>query len=137
MVGKSLLAVGLGDPDEKARQSHPHARGPHRVAAGHELALVERPSLADRNLGAAEALAQNLAEQLTRNVPGFADALAESLAELEALTAADGGESGGAALVVMGDARLVQFLPDPQLTRLAQRLHPRTWCRTTASGCPR
>jgi MSHA biogenesis protein MshM len=48
---------------------------------------------------------------------------AESLAELEALTAADAGSSGGAALVVMGDARLSKFLPNPALTRLAQRVH--------------
>ena len=71
-----------------------------------------------------EKLAQ-LESDGTRVVIVVEDALrlgAESLAELEALTAADGGESGGAALVVMGDARLVQFLPDPQLTRLAQRL---------------
>ena len=62
----------------------------------------------------------------TRIVIVIEDALrlgAESLAELEALTAADAGESGGAALVVMGDARIGQFLPDPQLTRLAQRIH--------------
>ena len=38
------------------------------------------------------------------------------------MTAADAGVSGGAALVVMGDARLIEFLPDPQLTRLAQRI---------------
>jgi general secretion pathway protein A len=48
---------------------------------------------------------------------------AESLAELEALTAADAGRSSGAAMVVMGDGRLSQFLPNPQLTRLAQRVH--------------
>jgi type II secretory pathway predicted ATPase ExeA len=73
-------------------------------------------------------LREKLAQQEstgTRVVVVIEDALrlgAESLAELEALTAADAGESNGAALVVMGDARLGQLLPDPQLTRLAQRL---------------
>lgn len=50
---------------------------------------------------------------------------AETLAELEALTAADSGDSGGAALVLMGDDRLAGFLEDPQLARLVQRIRGR------------
>ena len=46
---------------------------------------------------------------------------ADTLAELEALTAADTGASGGAAIIVMGDQRLHGFLQDPSLTRLVQR----------------
>jgi len=50
---------------------------------------------------------------------------AESLAELEALTAADAGSSGGAAIVLMGDNGLTDFLGDQQLARLAQRVRQR------------
>nr|MDJ0712367.1 hypothetical protein [Woeseiaceae bacterium] len=49
----------------------------------------------------------------------------ETLAELEALTAADAGESGGAAIVIMGDESLGNVLADPQLARLSQRLRQR------------
>ena len=50
---------------------------------------------------------------------------AESLAELEALTAADAGDSGGAAIVLIGDSGLAELLQDPQLARLAQRVRQR------------
>jgi type II secretory pathway predicted ATPase ExeA len=50
---------------------------------------------------------------------------AETLAELEALTAADGGDSEGAALILMGDESTEQFLADRQLTRLSQRIRLR------------
>ena len=46
----------------------------------------------------------------------------EALAEVEVLTADDSGESAGAALMIMGDGRLPEFLQDPQLTRLVQRI---------------
>ena len=49
----------------------------------------------------------------------------ETLAELEALTAADAGDAGGAALVIMGDEGVAEYLADPQLTRLAQRQRQR------------
>ena len=49
----------------------------------------------------------------------------ETLAELEALTASDAGESGGAAIVVMGDENVSDFLADPQLARMTQRLRQR------------
>jgi type II secretory pathway predicted ATPase ExeA len=47
---------------------------------------------------------------------------ADTLAELEALTAADSGESSGASIVLMGDERLADLLASPQLTRLVQRI---------------
>ena len=50
---------------------------------------------------------------------------AETLAELEALTAADAGEGNGAAIVLLGDARLGTLMRDPLLTRLTQRLRLR------------
>ncbi len=49
----------------------------------------------------------------------------ETLAELEALTAADAGESGGAAVVVMGNENVGEFLADAQLARLLQRQRQR------------
>ena len=49
----------------------------------------------------------------------------ETLAEIEALTAADAGESGGAAIVIMGDEGVADVLADSQLTRLSQRLRQR------------
>ena len=50
---------------------------------------------------------------------------ADTVAELEALTAADAGDSAGAALVLMGDERLADFCREPQLSRLAQRIRKR------------
>jgi len=50
---------------------------------------------------------------------------ADALAELEALTASDAGESDGANLVLMGDEGIVEFLKDRQLARLQQRLRQR------------
>jgi type II secretory pathway predicted ATPase ExeA len=50
---------------------------------------------------------------------------AVTLAELEALTAADAGDSGGAAIVLMGDHGLIEALKEPQLARLDQRIRQR------------
>jgi len=49
----------------------------------------------------------------------------ETLAELEALTAADAGESSGANIVIMGDERLPDFMKSPQLAQLQQRVRRR------------
>ena len=49
----------------------------------------------------------------------------QTLAELEALTAADAGDSGGAALVLMGDENLEALFTAPELKRLAQRIRRR------------
>ncbi|MDJ0748928.1 MAG: hypothetical protein QNJ11_05555 [Woeseiaceae bacterium] len=49
----------------------------------------------------------------------------ETLAEVEALTAADAGESGGAAIVIMGDVSIADLLSDPRLARLSQRTRQR------------
>ena len=91
-----------------------------------ELGETDLPNGPIRQFSLLRETLSRLEEAGTRVVIVVEDALrlgAESLAELEALTAADAGKSGGAALVVMGDARLSQFLPNPQLTRLAQRVH--------------
>jgi type II secretory pathway predicted ATPase ExeA len=50
---------------------------------------------------------------------------AETLAEIEALTAADAGDSDGASIVVMGDERLPEFMRSPQLAQLQQRVRQR------------
>ncbi|MDH3576350.1 MAG: hypothetical protein OEO71_00845 [Gammaproteobacteria bacterium] len=50
---------------------------------------------------------------------------AETLAELEALTAADAGDSDGASIIVMGDERLPQFMQDPEVAQLQQRVRQR------------
>ena len=49
----------------------------------------------------------------------------DSLAELEALTGADGGVSDGANVVLMGDDGLNKLLDKPQLARVKQRLRLR------------
>ena len=50
---------------------------------------------------------------------------ADTLAELEAVTAADAGDSDGANLILMGDERLVEILAIPALARLQQRIRQR------------
>lgn len=47
---------------------------------------------------------------------------ADTLAEIEALTAADAGVGEGAAMILMGDDRLADLARDPQLERLRQRI---------------
>ena len=49
----------------------------------------------------------------------------DTLAELEALTSADGGASQGAAIVLLADDSVNAILQDPQLARLRQRLRQR------------
>ncbi len=58
---------------------------------------------------------------------------ADALAELEALTAADAGESEGASLILMGDERLAGLLRDSTLARMQQRIRQR---QTLAPLCP-
>ena len=50
---------------------------------------------------------------------------ADTLAEVEALTAADAGQSEGASLILMGDDELKRMLQDKQLGRLQQRIGQR------------
>lgn len=77
------------------------------------------------------ALRRKLKELQDREVRVFIlveDALragTETLAELEALTAADAGESDGASIVLMGDERLAEFMQSPQLGQLQQRIRQR------------
>jgi len=50
---------------------------------------------------------------------------ADALAEIEALTSADAGESEGASVILMGDESLKTFLEEPQLVRVQQRIRQR------------
>jgi type II secretory pathway predicted ATPase ExeA len=93
-----------------------------------ELGVAEPPKGPIRQFAALRAQFAHLDSQNVRVVVVIEDALrtgAETLAELEALTAADAGDSSGAAIVVMGDDRLTKFNQDPQLARLGQRVRQR------------
>jgi len=57
---------------------------------------------------------------------------ADVLAEIEALTSADAGESEGACVILMGDDSLKTLLEDPQLVRIQQRIRQRV---TVAPMC--
>ena len=90
-----------------------------------ELGVAEPPKGPIRQFAALRAQFAQLDSQNVRVIVVIEDALrtgAETLAELEALTAADAGDSSGAAIVVMGDERLAKFNQDPQLARLGQRM---------------
>lgn len=93
-----------------------------------ELGVKNFPKGPIRQFSALRDRLYQLERENTRVVIAIEDAMrvgAESLAELEALTAADAGESGGAAIVLMGDSGLASLLGDPQLARLAQRVRQR------------
>jgi len=93
-----------------------------------ELGVKELPRGTIRQFAALRQTLGNMETQGKRLVIVIEDAIltgVETMAEFEALTAADAGESGGAAIVVMGDERLGAFLQDPQLARLAQRVRQR------------
>lgn len=129
--GKSTLVVraleAVADTHRAVRIGRMNLRGADVLEyLLEELGETELPKGPIRQFALLRDRLAQLESDGTRIVIVVEDALrlgAESLAELEALTAADAGESGGAALVVMGDTRLGAFLPDPQLTRLAQRIH--------------
>jgi general secretion pathway protein A len=124
LVSKALEAVG--ETHRTLRIGRMSLRGSDLVEyLLEELGETDLPHGPIRQFSLFREKLAELESDGTRIVIVIEDALrlgADLLAELEALTAADAGESNGAALVVMGDGRLAQVLPDPQLTRLAQRL---------------
>ena len=90
-----------------------------------ELGVEEPPKSTIRRFAALRERLDQLEAEGTRVVIAIEDAAhmgTETLAELEALTAADAGDSGGAAIVLMGDAGLADLCKNPQLTRLEQRI---------------
>ena len=93
-----------------------------------ELGVTDLPRGPIRQFAALRTRLHELESENTRLVVVVEDAVRigeETLAELEALTAADAGDGGGAALVLMGDEQLEAFCNKPQLKRLAQRVRQR------------
>ena len=89
-----------------------------------ELGATELPRGPIRQVAALRKHFTDLEAASRRIVIVVEDALligSETISELEALTAADTGDSAGAAIVMMGDERLGDFLRKPELARLTQR----------------
>jgi type II secretory pathway predicted ATPase ExeA len=90
-----------------------------------ELGVEERPKGTIQKFASFRRRLKELEDNNTRVFVAIEDGLrlgADTLAEIEALTSADAGESEGAAVVLMGDERLVTLLREPQLARIQQRL---------------
>ena len=90
-----------------------------------ELGVENKPAGTIRRFAALREGLASLEESGKHLVIVIEDAPAlgmETVAEIEALTAADAGPSGGAAIVLMGDERLFAMLQEPALARLAQRV---------------
>jgi type II secretory pathway predicted ATPase ExeA len=93
-----------------------------------ELAAEEIPNGIIQKFGTFRRRLRDLETKGTRVFIAVEDAShlgAETLAELEALTAADAGESGGASVVLMGDEDLDKMLLDTKLLRVKQRIRHR------------
>jgi type II secretory pathway predicted ATPase ExeA len=92
------------------------------------LGVADRPSGTIQRFTALRKKLKELQDAETRVFIVVEDALragAETLAELEALTDADAGESDGASIVLMGDERLFDFMKQPALAQLQQRIRQR------------
>ncbi len=92
------------------------------------LGVQERPNGTIQKFGALRRKLQQLQDAETRVFVLVEDAVhagSETLAELEALTDAEAGESDGASIVLMGDDRLFDFMRQPELARLQQRIRRR------------
>ena len=92
------------------------------------MRIQRRPQRGNQKLALFRQLLLNLAKNDSRMFILVEDALflgPDTLAELEAVTAADSGPSDGAALVVMGDESLGELLAAKPLARLKQRIRQR------------
>ncbi len=92
------------------------------------LGVTDRPSGTIQRFTALRKKLKDLQDAGTRVFIVVEDALragTETLAEIEALTVADAGESDGAGIVLMGDERLFEFMKDPALAQLQQRIRQR------------
>lgn len=92
------------------------------------LGVTDRPSGTIQRFTALRKKLKDLQDAETRVFIVVEDALragTDTLAELEALTVADAGESDGAGIVLMGDERLFEFMKDPALAQLQQRIRQR------------
>ncbi|MDH5500716.1 MAG: AAA family ATPase [Gammaproteobacteria bacterium] len=93
-----------------------------------ELAAAERPNGIIQKFGLFRRCLKDLEIRRTRVFIAVEDMNhlgVETLAELEALTAADAGESGGASVILMGDEDLDKMLLDTKLARVKQRIRHR------------
>jgi len=93
-----------------------------------ELGIEERPSGTIQKFALFRRHLKKLAESDTRVFIAIEDSAhlgAETLAEVEALTAADAGESEGASIVLMGDEALNAMLGEAPLVRVQQRIRQR------------
>ncbi|MEM7279860.1 MAG: AAA family ATPase, partial [Pseudomonadota bacterium] len=80
---------------------------------------------------------QQYAEQQTRVFILIEDATRvglDALSELEAVTAADAGVSGGANLILLGDESLPEFLRNSRLARVKQRIRARLQIAPQSEG---
>ena len=92
------------------------------------LGVNDRPKGTIQRFAALRRKLRELQDAETRVFIVIEDGLrtgAETLAELEALTASDAGDSDGAGIIVMGDERLPQFMKDPEVAQLQQRVRQR------------
>lgn len=93
-----------------------------------ELGVENRPSGTIQKFASFRRRLKELEDINTRVLVTIEDSVhlgADTLAEIEALTSADSGESAGAGVVLMGDESLDTFLGEPQLMRTQQRLRQR------------
>ena len=90
-----------------------------------ELDIENPPNGAIQQFNAFRRCVKELEDNGTRLVIAVEDSPrlgVDTLAEIEALTAADAGLSEGANVILMGDEKLDNALRDPQLSRLQQRI---------------
>jgi len=93
-----------------------------------ELGVENRPSGTIQKFASFRRRLKELEDNKTRVFIAVEDSVrlgADTLAEIEALTSADAGESEGAGVVLMGDECLESLLGEPQLVRLQQRVRQR------------
>ena len=93
-----------------------------------ELGVEERPNGTMQKFALFRRHLKKLAESDTRVLIAIEDGThlgADTLAEVEALTAADAGESEGASIVLMGDEAMNTMLREAPLARIHQRIRRR------------
>ena len=94
-----------------------------------EFGVTDQPSGTIQRYSAFKNLLNDWARSNTRSFIVVEDAIhagIDALLELEAMTAADAGDSPGACIVLMGTPELDEFLQSPKLDRLRQRLRRRS-----------
>ncbi len=93
-----------------------------------EIGVQDKPNGTFQRFALFRRQLKRLEEQNTRVFIAIEDAVrlgADTLAEIEALTAADAGESAGASVILLGDESLQDLLRERQLDRIAQRTRQR------------